>query len=560
MEGRKAAQTLTLALAALAGTAHARQAVPLLAEGERLLDQDVTNINSPTLLDDGSWCADVQLDGHGQGVVLNGELVAGPGMDGPGGELMHFAWLAGLEPDGRLSFVYGVWGNGFATLNSRLVIDDGIALATGDALDAPSAPAGAWVKWIYGARVEGPWALVGLKFVDGAGLETDAAVLYSVDAAGQVSLPTILEAQDRPSTAAGYAVEDVPRDLALNGSGLTAVGFTFSGAGSHDSTGGSLGGSGIYVHGTPGPLPGSMWCAGYPNAEVNEAGDHAVGGGVVVPWIPSLGLFDGRGVVTRTLGGVEELMDAEGRPLRADPAEIVADFGSTDVALADDGTTVYAVPLESGGSVLTDGDSILLREGAPIAGGGVVQRLQYYHSLGAPTAPRSVAVAPGGGAVLAVVDAGSGHEVLVRIERPLGSATSCVALPNSLGEVGGLDLVGDDRASANDLRARASGLPTGQFALLMGSRTALTSGVAVPGCSGALCLAGQISFLRARVERTDPSGQVEVPVDLGALPFGSGSLAAQAGETWTFQLWHRDVAPGGAPTSNMTEARAITLR
>jgi hypothetical protein len=41
-------------------------------------------------------------------------------------------------------------------------------------------------------------------------------------------------------------------------------------------------------------------------------------------------------------------------------------------------------------------------------------------------------------------------------------------------------------------------------------------------------------------------------------PQPNGTVPVMAGETWSFQCWHRDVA-GGAATSNFSEGVSLTF-
>ena len=53
------------------------------------------------------------------------------------------------------------------------------------------------------------------------------------------------------------------------------------------------------------------------------------------------------------------------------------------------------------------------------------------------------------------------------------------------------------------------------------------------------------------------NGAVDIPVDLTSFPPPYNG-AVLAGQTWNFQVWHRDV--GSPPTSSFTEATAISFQ
>ncbi|MDA1265781.1 MAG: hypothetical protein O2816_11935 [Planctomycetota bacterium] len=62
----------------------------------------------------------------------------------------------------------------------------------------------------------------------------------------------------------------------------------------------------------------------------------------------------------------------------------------------------------------------------------------------------------------------------------------------------------------------------------------------------------------AQVGNSCGAGELQISVDLTALPRPGGPISVMAGETWNFQLWFRDLNPG--PTSNFTDAISITFQ
>lgn len=135
--------------------------------------------------------------------------------------------------------------------------------------------------------------------------------------------------------------------------------------------------------------------------------------------------------------------------------------------------------------------------------------------------------------------------------------TECApASSNSTGLPAVLRAYGSTVATDNSVRVVGAQLPTNQFALLVVSRDA---GSAVPpGSQGTLCLGGAIARYNGLLADSTTYGAVSIPVDLTQIPQGAGTVAAQPGETWRFQLWYRDVNPG--QTSNFTDAVAISLQ
>lgn len=135
---------------------------------------------------------------------------------------------------------------------------------------------------------------------------------------------------------------------------------------------------------------------------------------------------------------------------------------------------------------------------------------------------------------------------------PLG-AVYCTNVPNSTGAIGRIIATGSPLVTVNDVRVTAYSLPPGAYGFLLASRTQ-GSTMGTPG--PLLCLAGQIGRFVGQIG-TGPV--ITVQVDLTQVPQPTGTVAVLPGETWSYQLWHRD-ALAGAPTSAMTDALAVTFQ
>ncbi len=146
----------------------------------------------------------------------------------------------------------------------------------------------------------------------------------------------------------------------------------------------------------------------------------------------------------------------------------------------------------------------------------------------------------------------------------MGQTLCSAATPNSTGSQGELIAEGFDSAFANDLTIRGTHLPIGQFGMLVGSKTS-TAPMTVSNSQGLICLGGSVGRFLHQVRPIGSSatapgvGTIVFKPDLEAMPQLNGFVPAMAGETWTFQAWHRDVV-GGAVTNNFTTAVAVTLR
>lgn len=155
------------------------------------------------------------------------------------------------------------------------------------------------------------------------------------------------------------------------------------------------------------------------------------------------------------------------------------------------------------------------------------------------------------GALLQSVPTGSFNgQLATPRSREIGTEY-CAAEPNSTGTVGRLAAFGSTVVDLDDLRLVARDLPTAEFGYFLNSDTA--GFFANPGGSaGNLCLGGAPGRHSDTPVFTGVAGSAALELELGALPRPGGPVAVQPGETWNFQLWHRD-----GSTSNFTTAVAV---
>lgn len=138
----------------------------------------------------------------------------------------------------------------------------------------------------------------------------------------------------------------------------------------------------------------------------------------------------------------------------------------------------------------------------------------------------------------------------------IGTSYCGPAVSNSTGFPGRLALIGSAVADANQLELVATDLPRFSFGFFVGSRT--QGFVVGPGGSqGNLCLGGAIARFLDSIESSGGSGEIDFSIDLQSIPL-TPVVPAQAGETWSFQLWYRDVNPQN--TSNYTDGVQLLLR
>jgi hypothetical protein len=134
----------------------------------------------------------------------------------------------------------------------------------------------------------------------------------------------------------------------------------------------------------------------------------------------------------------------------------------------------------------------------------------------------------------------------------------CTANANSTGSIGALVGTGSDVVVANDFHLAASTLPNNVFGYLLTSR--MQGFVQNPaGSAGNLCLGGSIGRFIQQIQNTGTAGGFTIQADLTAFPSPTGNVAVAAGETWSFQAWHRD-AVAGAATSNLTVGLEVLFR
>jgi hypothetical protein len=159
-------------------------------------------------------------------------------------------------------------------------------------------------------------------------------------------------------------------------------------------------------------------------------------------------------------------------------------------------------------------------------------------------------------ATLGLFRSGVAADPFVGVCAPTGPTpivtTYCNAVQNSTGATGVLeardfDLVG--RA----MRLAAEQLPVQAAAYSLVSET--PGLVVAPGGSmGNLCLGGAIGRrVGGTVLSTGATGTLLEDVDLDRIPTPTGLVAVLPGDTWHFQVWHRDSVAGSA-TSNFTGA------
>lgn len=134
--------------------------------------------------------------------------------------------------------------------------------------------------------------------------------------------------------------------------------------------------------------------------------------------------------------------------------------------------------------------------------------------------------------------------------------TYCSAVPNSTGVITTISASGSAVVSQNDFTLVGTNMPLNQFGLFVNG----TAQGFVPnpgGSNGNLCVGGGLGRFNSGIVSSGATGSVSFNVDLTAIPRPSSTVAVMAGDTWYFQLWHRDTA--GPGFSNFSEGLEVSF-
>ena len=133
----------------------------------------------------------------------------------------------------------------------------------------------------------------------------------------------------------------------------------------------------------------------------------------------------------------------------------------------------------------------------------------------------------------------------------------CTAVPNSTGQAASISAAGSIVASDNDLTLAAANVPVLQFGIFLTSRDQASAPVA----SGTLCLGGSIIRFQGQgqILQANSSGEYSLQIDTTALPAGTPT-PINAGDTYNFTTWFRDVDPMVGNTANFSDGVSITFQ
>ncbi len=577
------AQLTTLAALAMAGPAVAQTYTELIREGDPLpggTGELVTRIDNVDINDSGDWLIELDTDASANDAVVlhNGTILwqegTSLGFTAPAGkEASSFIDTLDINDSGDIMFITPVRDIGTTSTNGYMLIWNGVTVI--DSGVTPCGAAGLPMGSFYDGVSEA-WQnnnrqlLVGARVDIGTSVE-NILIRMDLDAAGNIVSETKLamEGETLPgpnhvSPIQGFSFSKGRQAINDTGACMWYVDDEHS-----TGTGGStLSDANIYMTDAMNvntllyneadtfPTAPAEVFDHFSTAEVdlNDAGDFVFSGFDRGPSATDSWIF-------KSIGGVIEVIAHEGDPV---PASVpgnwsVAGFGFGGVVpMADNGDVLWYLDWDDPDTTIDSGlllnGQLLLQEGVSMLGGKVLEDV--------PNGDTEVAMSDDGKyAIIEVVldDPTTDLDAvyLVEMEPALGDAY-CTTVPNSTGVSGVLTASGSTSVGNNDLTLFASDLPNNAFGYIIVSETqgfTMNPG----GSAGNICLTGDVGRnVGGVIANTGLTGGFSAVADLTAMPQPTGPVAVVAGETWNFQVWHRD-ASGGVPTSNFTNGLEITF-
>ncbi|MEM1448820.1 MAG: hypothetical protein AAF726_06100 [Planctomycetota bacterium] len=524
----------------------------LLREGEVLSNGwTVETFLALGIANDGRWAALVDTDeppnSPSKAVVLDGGAVLlAEGQPLPGGQRIGALLDMSVDPAGTISTVLNLEVPAGAPTHSRLYLGTTLALETGDPVFGPNLPGPSTVMVLRDVESAFPYAFVEAILRTASGTTYRAFLRFDYSSGSQVIEVVAREGLAVPGGqgVVGSAFHEAA--IASDGSYLTSL--DQDAAGTNDVTIALRDGLGVFAEGVAGPLGGTTWRHAIPPAVAKAGGSSYVFSSTLRR---TNGAIDGVVLVSGAIVAVE------GNTLFGAPQFVVGNLGAAAVAQSSTGIGFYKVPTQVGSVLMAFPPSgvaeLLLQstvdtfEGVPVASVKPERR-------------GSLAVTGNGREIVTEVELVGGISALVLVERDFAFSIPCNARPNSTGVPGEIAALGSTFLSVNSLDVVATSLPPDSFGYLGCS----TDAAFVPnagGSSGNLCLGGAVGRYVAQVASSGPGGTISTVVDLLSIPQPTGFVAASVGETWRFQLWHRDSTPGGGPpTSNFTKGLGVLVR
>jgi len=539
------AATLTLSLVASPVPVDDIGAI-VLAEGDVLSNGwTVDLIRRASIDDSGDWVALVGTTEPGSGPD---DAIVGPGRqvlvaEGdtlPTGSVAEQLIDVAVDAGGLVAVLANVESPVSAT-QSELIVGGQLVTRTGLGGFGGLAPSGSRIFTMSDVEFAFPYLFVRAKLKTNAGLPYEAFLRVELPPSGAPIIDVVaFEGGALPGAPGVNGSVFFPAALAADGTYLATL--TQDVSGSNDATVGLRDGTAVFVEGDAGPIPGTTWLH-----QTSPAVAKAPGSSFAF----SSTLRNASGGIDGVVIGNNLILAYEGQSVLGNPALTVGSFSEAAVAQSSDGTTFFKLPTTTG-SVVMAFDEVLAEAPGDTASGAALASTKV--GSGA-----TFDVTGDGQQLLTEVELVGGVSALVLIERSVGQGIPCFANPNSTGVPGKLRGIGQSFVAANDLTLVAYDLPQNVFGLLGVSMT--PTFVPNPGGSGGnLCLGGQVGRYDAQIGLSGTAGEIATVIDLTMIPRPTTFAAGVAGETWGFQLWHRDIDPQGAQSSNFTGALAVTLR
>lgn len=494
-------------------------------------------------LDDPSTASDGVFLRNGQVVFREGDPVAQPA-----GGVANVLGSCDLADSGEALYLMDTSGWPSPALNRTAVYrDTQPILKLLDNIDAPGYAPTAYYQNILGVTAgEGGLVLVTCTLVDFtiSNQVIGALVRFELDSAGNRLNETVL-------ATIGMVLpgQTAPLDLFYTSEGCQSMNSTGDGtfnarlsaaAGAQDEV--------VYASGTliaqsstPSPIPGRSY-GDTPAApsDSNEAGS----------WILRYDL-DGSNPLDDEVIVVNGSVVAQ----KGGPAPVFgttfSTFDQTGVFLDQGSNPYFGARLNGVASGSNEGifrgGSVLVRTGNTSVQGQILTDLALSRN--------ALWVSNDGNFILFQGELDSSGESLILLERSIATSY-CSAEPNSTGNPAILQAAGSSKASFNTVSFRCLGLPSNQSGYLLASMA--QADIFMPGGSqGRLCLGAPTARFTADVQNTFGGSIMFFNPDLSDVPL-TPSVAIQAGETWNFQVWYRDINPG--QTSNFSLPVSIDFR
>ncbi|MEO1699035.1 MAG: hypothetical protein AAFU73_17210 [Planctomycetota bacterium] len=553
---------------ALAGSAHAQDLTVAVAVGQEISPgQTILRLSEQfAVADDGRWTVLAAVDGvsgpittdpfnallSDTGHQLAGDLLAG-------GLFIVSGFLdADISGGGTVAAIVAAV-DGAGTTSEQLVVDGVPYASTLDSLQPLGYSNTALVERFADVKVNDRGSAVVLAIVTdpafGGTGRTQALLRFDAPSAGGVVVGerivdqiTLVPGQSTPVEFIGVSTGSGASAPWLNINDLGQVTYTvrFSAPAGGSTTDAVLVDQDVVLTpSSPAPVAGRAWSTllWEPVADLSSSG--------TLTYKARLDESDTSNNAVLVVD--DEIVAREGESLPAFAPFVIPAFAldfTGRVAVGDSRLPVWTTdwddPDPDRGRGLLVGRELVVEQGVSTAGGRVLTQF-YYDQLAASESGRYVAVRS--------FLSGGIRDALVLADASVGSAYCDPAQVNSTGAPARAFASAASGLGGFDVRITAGGLPPGATALLLASPN--QGFVPQPGGSqGDLCLGGPIFRLNAQMGPADGSGATSQGIDADGI-LGAGLVPIPAGETWNFQYWYRDSAPG--PTSNFSSAVSVAF-